>query len=67
MRYKVRINLLEIEAMRDVVSCHETGQKMGDGTGFTAVRPKQEGVHPPLPVEEEVSVICRNGPTCTEG
>lgn len=41
-------DLLEIEAVRDVISSHEGSQQMGDGTGLTTVRPERECVHPPL-------------------
>lgn len=43
-----RTDLLEVEAMRDVVSSHEGSQQMGDGTSLTTVRPEHECVHPPL-------------------
>lgn len=49
----VRTDLLEVEAVRDVVSSHEGCQQMGDGTGFTAVRPERECVHPPLSVKQK--------------
>lgn len=42
-------DLLEIEAVRDVVSCHEGGQQMGDGSSLSTVGPELEGVHSPSP------------------
>lgn len=41
-------DLLEVKAMRDVISSHEGSQQMGDGTSLTTVRPEHECVHPPL-------------------
>lgn len=42
-------DLFEVEAVRNVVSCHEGSQQMSDGAGFTTMRPEHERVHPPLP------------------
>lgn len=51
-RNKVKCDLFEVEAMRDVVGGHESSQQMGDGTGLTTVRPERERVHPPMSVEQ---------------
>lgn len=47
-----RTDLLEVEAVRDVVSSHEGSQQVGYGTSLTAVRPEHERVHAPLPGEQ---------------
>lgn len=54
--HKERTDLLEVEAMRDVVSGHEGSQQMGDGTSLTTVRPECEGVHPPLSEEQKINM-----------
>lgn len=51
---KERADLLEVEAMGDVVSSHEGSQQMGDGPGLSTVRPEQEGVHASLSGKQKV-------------
>lgn len=45
-------DLLEVEAVRDVVSGHEGSQQVCDGAGLSTVRPEQERVHSPLSGEQ---------------
>lgn len=54
----VRTDLLEVEAVRDVVRSHEGSQQMGDGAGLTAVRPEGERVHPPLSGKQKINKCC---------
>lgn len=49
-------DLLEVEAVRDVVSSHEGSQQVGDGASLTAVRPERKGVHPPLPGKQKANI-----------
>lgn len=53
--YEERTDLLEVEAVGDVVSSHEGSQQMGDGTGLAAVRPERERVHAPLSTRREIN------------
>lgn len=39
--------------MRDVIRGHEGGEQVSDGSGFAAVRPERERVHPPLSGEHK--------------
>lgn len=48
-----RTDLLEVKAMRDIVSSHECSQQVGYGTSLTAVRPEHECVHAPLSGEQK--------------
>lgn len=41
-------DLLEVEAVGDVIGSHEASEQMGDSTSLTTVRPEQESVHAPL-------------------
>lgn len=42
-------DLLEVESVRDVVGCEESGHQMSDGSCFTTVRTKQKGIETTLP------------------
>lgn len=55
--HKERTDLLEVEAVRDVISSHEGSQQMGDGTGLTTVRPEHERVHPPLSGKQKINTF----------
>lgn len=48
-----RTDLLEVKAVRDVISSHEGSQQVGYGTSLTAVRPEHECVHAPLSGEQK--------------
>jgi len=50
-----RTDLLEVEAVGDVVRGHEGSQQMGDGAGLTAVRPECERVHAPLSGKQTIN------------
>lgn len=52
---QARPDLLEVEAVRNVVSSHETSQQMCDGSGLTTVRPEQECVHSSLSKEQTIN------------
>lgn len=41
--------------MRDVVSCEEGRDQVGDGAGLTTVRTKLKGVQSSLPAEREAT------------
>lgn len=55
--HKERTDLLEVEAVRDVIGSHEGSQQMGDGTGLTTVRPEHERVHPPLSGKQKINTF----------
>lgn len=55
--HKARSDLLEVEAVGDVIGGHEGSQQMGDGTGLATVRPERERVHPPLSGERKTNVL----------
>lgn len=56
--FSEREDLLQVEAVRDVICSHERSQQMGDGTSLTTVRPEQEGVHAPLPAHQSTELLC---------
>lgn len=55
--HKVKSDLFEVEAVRDVIGGHESSQQVGDSTGLTTVRPERERVHPPLSGEQRTNVL----------
>jgi len=46
---KCCINLLEVEAVRDVVCSHEAGQQVSDSSSLSTVRSELECVHSSFP------------------